>query len=107
MDLKCVEKRFNLWHKHLPEVKLHYAVKANNDERLLSLMVSKGSSFDCASPREIDSMLQLGVSPSQIIFANACKTEMMIEHARSVNVSLMTFDCIEEAEKIMEIYPEA
>lgn len=39
---------------------MYYAVKANNDERLLSLMVERGCNFDCASRREIDAVLKLG-----------------------------------------------
>ena len=107
MDLDCVKKRVALWNQHLPDVKMHYAVKANNDERLLSLMVEMGCNFDCASSREIDTVLKLGAKPSQIIFANSCKPVPMIEHARSVNVRLMTFDCVEEAVKIVELFPAA
>lgn len=31
----------------------------------------------------------------------------MINYAKSVNVKLMTFDCVEEAEKIVEMFPAA
>lgn len=44
---------------------------------------------------------------NQIIYANPCKSESQIQFAKSVNAKLMVFDSIEEAEKIVEIYPTA
>ena len=42
-----------------------------------------------------------------ILYANPCKAEHHIAYAKKVGVKIMTFDCVEEAEKIHAIYPEA
>jgi ornithine decarboxylase len=84
---------------------MHYAVKSNPDIHILRLLVTLGSNFDCASMDEIRIMLELGATPDRIIFANPVKSEHHIEFARSKNVKIMTFDCVEEAQKISKIYP--
>lgn len=96
-----------LWKKHMPTMKMYYAVKANNDKHLLKMMIENGSNFDCASVSEIETVLALGAAPDRIIFANACKAEVALEYAAAKNVKLMTFDCVEELDKIMEIFPTA
>lgn len=55
---------------------------------------------------EIDSILELGVDPSRIIYANPCKTKNFIRHAARVGVDLMTFDNEPELYKIAELHPK-
>lgn len=86
---------------------MHYAVKSNDNTHLLREVLNQGCNFDCASKAEIEHVLSLGAKPQQIIYANPCKTEDHIAYAKQVNVRLMTFDSIEEAEKIMQIFPDA
>ena len=57
----------------------HTAVKANNDPLLLSLFVSFGMGFDCASGEEIRQVLELGALPDSIVFAHPWK---MSSHLR-------------------------
>ncbi len=40
-----------------------------------------GCGFDCASPAEMDQVLECGVRPSRIIYANPCKDVAALEHA--------------------------
>ena len=49
------------------------AVKANCDLPTLKILASLGCGFDCASKGEIETVLSLGVPPSDIIYANPCK----------------------------------
>lgn len=51
--------------------------------------------------------LQTGAQPAEIIFANPCKTVEAIKFARTVGVKWMTFDSIEEAQKIKHYFPDA
>jgi hypothetical protein len=48
---------------------------------------------------EIETMLQLGVPPSSIIYANPCKPPQHIAYARDHGVHLMTFDNADELAK--------
>ena len=86
---------------------LYAAVKCNNEPAVLNLLSNNGLGFDCASKVEIQTMLNLGVSPDRIIFANPCKQASHIKYAASNNVSMMTFDNEQELHKIKAIYPHA
>jgi diaminopimelate decarboxylase len=46
-------------------------------------------------------------TPDQIIYANPIKTPSYIGTAKERKVRRMTFDCVEELEKVKRVYPEA
>ena len=52
-------------------------------------------------------VLDLGVSPSRIIFASPVKSRSALEYAKLKRVQCMTFDNREELRKIARHYPEA
>ena len=78
-------------------MKPHYAVKANNDPTLLRWLRDAGSAFDCASPME---MRQAKCSPSDIIYANPCKSIADIRAAARLHVQTTVVDSPEEVEKL-------
>jgi ornithine decarboxylase len=123
-DLGEIYRQHKRWKMYLNRVKPHYgkkafsskspysanyfaAVKCNPDENVLRLMAELGNGFDCASKAEIDQILELGVDPSQIIYAQPCKTKSYIRHAAQKRVKQMTFDNADELYKIKEIFPDA
>ncbi|CAF9941446.1 MAG: hypothetical protein HETSPECPRED_003229 [Heterodermia speciosa] len=55
----------------------------------------------------MDSILQLGVDPSRIIFANPCKTISSLRHAARRGILKTVFDNEAELLKIKDILPEA
>ncbi|XP_021359308.1 ornithine decarboxylase-like [Mizuhopecten yessoensis] len=56
---------------------------------------------------EIKQVLDLGVDPSRIIYANPCKQNAHLPFAKKHNVDLMTFDSEEELIKIKMLYRSA
>ena len=54
-------------------------MKCNTDPLLLQLFAALGGGFDCASKNEIATILDLGVDPSRIIYAQTCKQISHIE----------------------------
>ena len=82
-------------------------MKCNNELAILDLLPKHGLGFDCASKGEIQTILNLGVPPERIIFANPCKQMSFIRHAAAHNVSMMTFDNEQELHKIKSAYPDA
>ncbi|XP_069122285.1 ornithine decarboxylase-like [Argopecten irradians] len=107
VDVDEVVEKYRKWYKLFPRVELFYALKCNDDEQIVNVLVLLGSSFDCASKEEIQQILQLGVDPSRIIYANPCKQNSHLTYAREQNVDLMTFDSEEELVKIKTLYPSA
>jgi len=107
VDIQDIMKKHRNWMKKMPRVRPYYAVKCNSCPIVLELLAALGTGFDCASKAEIDSVLNLNVSPSNIIFANPCKTMSFIKHASNVGVDLMTFDNEEELYKIAKFHPSS
>jgi len=56
---------------------------------------------------EISKVLQLGVDPGKIIFANPVKQASHIRYAANTGVNTMTFDNETELHKIKSLYPNA
>ncbi|XP_053378502.1 probable ornithine decarboxylase [Mercenaria mercenaria] len=106
-DVGDIIQKFQHWVTLMPRIKLFYAVKCNTDEALLQVLSDMGASFDCASKKEIEAVLNLGVSPTRIVYAHPCKPVSSLNFAKSRDVSLMTFDNVNELQKVKETYPSA
>ncbi|KAI0363856.1 ornithine decarboxylase [Pilatotrama ljubarskyi] len=106
-DLSSVYKQHERWKKHLPEIEPFYAVKCNPDPYVLRLLAALGTGFDCASNGEIKQVIDLGVSPERIIFANPCKATSFIRSSAKAGVDMMTFDNTDELYKIARTHPGA
>ena len=77
------------------------AVKCNYDPVLLQTLAALGTGFDCASKQEIETILNLGVDPSRIIYANPCKQN---SHIRLVIVLLFIVQNAVELESVVVKY---
>ncbi|KAG0746718.1 hypothetical protein G6F57_002708 [Rhizopus arrhizus] len=106
-DLGEVFRQHLRWKALLPRIEPFFAVKCNPDPMVIKLLASLGLGFDCASKAEIQQVLNSGVEPNRIIYANPCKQASFIRYAAQQNVSRMTFDNSEELHKIKKLYPDA
>lgn len=106
-DVNDILRKHKNWLLKLPRVRPFYAVKCNSSPIVLEILSSLGIGFDCASKTEIDSMLDLGVSPDDIIYANPCKTKSFISHAAAMGIDYMTFDNELELYKVRQVHPNA
>ena len=102
-----LEKQYKRFRKALPEVMPYYAIKANPNPEIIKTFIKLGTGFDVASAAEMKTVLNLGASPSKIIFAHTIKNNIDIEFAKRRGVRLMTFDSEPELYKIANIYPGA
>lgn len=106
LDLHTLKSVYDEWSTILPNVKPYYAVKCNPSIDIVKTLAELGSNFDCASPAEIDLVLDLGVSPDRILYANPCKRIEDIMHAKKNKITRTTFDSVCELKKIAKVYPE-
>jgi ornithine decarboxylase len=105
MDLRSVSKSFDSLARHFPSAGIYYAVKANPAKEIIQLLHYKGSSFDVASPAEIDLCLQCGVRPETLSYGNTIKKAKDIAYAFSKGVELFSFDSSEELDKLATFAP--
>ncbi|KAF9432216.1 hypothetical protein BGZ76_011097 [Entomortierella beljakovae] len=106
-DLGEVYRQHLRWKTLLPRIEPFFAMKCNPDPMVMRLLASLGAGFDCASKNEIQSVLDIGVDPSRIIYANPCKQNSFVKYAYNNNVRMMTFDNAEELHKIKRFHPDA
>lgn len=82
--------------------RVHYALKANPNPRILKLIASYGFGADCVSWNEIAAALEAGFPPSGIVFAGVGKSDKEIENA--LNAGIFCFNC--ESVPEMEVINE-
>ena len=76
--------------------KVHYAVKANNNVRILKLIKDYGLGADCVSGNEVEMAIKCGFNNNDIILAGAGKTDLEIETALSNKISCLNCESLEE-----------
>ncbi|HWL41971.1 MAG TPA: type III PLP-dependent enzyme [Ilumatobacter sp.] len=104
-DVDVVEQRYRALRDALPAANVYYAVKANPGRPILERLHALGSSFDVASPAEIEACLAVGVPPSRISYGNTIKKRADISTAAALGVRRFTVDCVEELAKVVELAP--
>jgi ornithine decarboxylase len=102
-----LKKQFDRFRTHLPEVAPYYAIKANPHPEIIKTFAKFGACFDVASANEMNLVLNLGVAPRKIIFANTIKSTEDLQSAHKRRVTLMTFDNESELYKIAKYAPGA
>lgn len=83
--------------------KVHYAVKANSNPRILKLIASYGFGADCVSYNEIAGAVAAGFNPSEIVFAGVGKTDREIASALEAGIFCFNCESIPEIEVINEL----
>ncbi|MCK4700660.1 MAG: diaminopimelate decarboxylase, partial [Bacteroidales bacterium] len=75
---------------------IHYAVKANANDRILKIIRDHGIDADCVSGNEIKKVIETGFDPEGIVFAGVGKSDWEIELALAANI--FCFNCESAAE---------
>lgn len=69
------------YRQHFPKLKVLYAVKANSNLALLSLLFAQGVGAECISGGELRTALRLGVRGENMLFTSSAKTREELELA--------------------------
>ena len=80
------------------DIKVHYAVKANVEKRILEYISSKGFGADCVSGNEVLHAHACGFPADKIVYAGVGKTDKEIYEALTLGIE--AFNC----ESLQEIY---
>ena len=83
--------------------KVHYAVKANPNPRILKIKSSYGFGADCVSWNEIDAAITAGFKPGEIVFAGVGKSDYEISNAIQADIFCFNCESIPEIEVINKI----
>jgi len=105
VDLDVVESNYRALRRTLPMAQVYYAVKANPAPEVVQRLVSLGSSFDVASPAEVELVLNAGATAENISFGNTIKKEDDIRWAYDYGVRMFAFDSDAELQKLARSAP--
>ncbi len=86
---------------------LHYAIKANYDDRLLSVIREYGLGIDCASGNEVRKALELGFDPKGIVYAGVGKRDKELRYAIEQKILAINCESLEELFLVDELSKEA
>ena len=86
-----------------PAFRVHYAVKANVDPTVLSLINEAGLGCDCVSGGEVETCLKAGFPGSKVVFAGVGKADWEINLALDADISCFNVESIPELQVIDEL----
>ncbi len=107
VDTAIVREKIARFRAALPRVKLHYAVKANPDRRILKVIAQEGAGFEIASTAELDLLLPLGVPVCEVFYSNPVKSRDSIAYAAARGVEWFAVDSVDELRRVHEVAPQA
>lgn len=84
-------------------IDVHYALKANYNERILNLIQSYGLGADCVSGNEVKRAASCGFSGNDIVFAGVGKSDTEILDALALDIFCFHVESIQELEVINEL----
>lgn len=83
--------------------KIHYALKANSNDRILQIIKDHGFGADCVSGNEVAKALQIGFAPEDIVFAGVGKTDKEILLALANRIHCFNCESMPEMEVLDQL----
>src|SRR5690554_7191500 len=80
---------------------IHFALKANNQPRILEEILNAGLGADCVSGGEVQRALDAGFAPEQVVFAGVGKRDEEIQVGLKNNI--FCFNCERSEEHTSEL----
>lgn len=104
-DMSLLEDTLSLVKKEADkyDFHVHYAIKANANDRVLEKIRGKGFGIDCVSGYEIQKALDVGFSPDGIVFAGVGKSDWEIELGLKHDINCFNVESLPELEIINEL----
>lgn len=82
---------------------IHYALKANANDKILELISSKGLGADCVSGNEVLKAVESNFPANKIVFAGVGKSDQEINDALEANIFCFNVESFQELEVLNEL----
>lgn len=89
--------------KHCGNYHIHYALKANSNNKILKTIQSFGLGADCVSGNEVKRALECGFTSNDIVFAGVGKSDAEINYALEQSIFCFNAESIQELEVLNEL----
>ncbi len=87
--------------------KVHYALKANFDERIVREIIRTGFGIDCVSGNEVRMAIECGCPASEVVYAGVGKSDKEIRYALQQDIFAFNVESLHELEIINALAGEA
>lgn len=88
--------------KHIPHSQLFYAVKANNNLSVLSILKSEGVGMDAAGKFEIQLAKKIGVNPKNILYSGVFHSDEDLKFGLKSGV-MVNVDSLSAAKRLLKL----
>ncbi len=95
------------WKKYFPRIEPLYAVKNNDDCKVIRLLKYLGVGFECSSLNEIENLVKANIPSNKLLFGNPIKSSSHIKYCHDIGVKQLVFDNENELIKIRDNHPSA
>jgi len=92
INLRTIRNNYLKLRNSFPYAHIYYAVKANPDKAVVSLLNELGSNFDIASRYELDFVMSLGITADRISYGNTIKKAKDIAYFYEKGVRMFATD---------------
>jgi len=82
---------------------VHYAMKANANDKLLKIFDEFGFGADCVSGNEVKKAIEIGFNPDKVVFAGVGKSDKEINLSLDNNIFAFNCESLQEIEVINEL----
>lgn len=98
-----IKANYHALRSALPDVGICYAVKANSNQAVLSLLGKEGAGADIVSGGELQRALAAGIAPGKIVFSGVGKSADEIAAALVAGIHQLNVESIAEIGQINEV----
>jgi ornithine decarboxylase len=105
VNLQTIKTNYERLRGLFPYSEIYYAVKANPEPAVISLLGSMGSNFDIASRQELDMVMSLGITADRLSFGNTIKKIKDIAYFYEKGVRLFATDSRDDLKNIAAAAP--
>jgi diaminopimelate decarboxylase len=76
--------------------KVHYALKANANDEILTIIKDHGFGADCVSGNEVKKALEIGFTPKEVVFAGVGKSDKEINESLDADIFCFNVESLHE-----------
>lgn len=101
-DLQFLDETLDAINKfsRYPDFHVHYALKANCNDKVLERIAAKGLGADCVSGNEVKKAIETGFGAGKVTFAGVGKSDQEIRYALQQQIFAFNVESLEELEVI-------
>ena len=85
------------------DFKVHYAMKANFNEEVISYVQKAGFGADCVSGNEVKKAIEIGFAAQKVVFAGVGKSDKEINEALDLDIFCFNAESVQELEVINDL----